>query len=61
MSLGNLIWDLSQEERISDLERQVKVLEEQMAMAAKWIVFLANLDKNFSCPEGNTDINKELL
>jgi len=40
MSALEFIWDASQEGRISDLEDQVKELQEQMAMAARWINYL---------------------
>jgi hypothetical protein len=40
MGVFNLFWDLTQEERLSELEDRVKELEEQMAMAAKWINYL---------------------
>ena len=53
MSLSELLWDITQEQRITDLEKEVEELKEQMAVCAKWIVFLSN--KNFSCPEGKHD------
>jgi hypothetical protein len=37
MSGIGLLWDITQEQRICDLEEQVKELQEQMAMAARWI------------------------
>ena len=40
MSALEFIWDASQEGRISELEDQVKELQEQMAMAARWINYL---------------------
>ena len=36
----SFFWDLTQEEHLSELEDRVKELEEQMAMAAKWINYL---------------------
>ena len=56
MSLSELLWDITQEQRIAELEKEVVELKEQMAVCAKWIVFLSS--KNFSCPEGKHDINK---
>lgn len=58
MSLSEILWDITQEQRITDLEKEVEELKEQMAVCAKWIVFLSN--KNFSCPEGIHDINKDV-
>lgn len=52
MSAWNFMWDAVQEERITtqeertaNLEKRVKELEDQMEMAAKWILFLATHGK----------------
>mgnify|MGYP000367256432 CR=1 FL=1 len=58
MSLSEILWDITQEQRITDLEKEVEELKEQMAVCAKWIVFLSN--KNFSCPRECTMINKDV-
>lgn len=40
MSAINLLWDISQESRISELEAQVKEQKEQIDMLCRWVEYL---------------------
>lgn len=41
MSGLNLLWDLDQEERISNLEKELREQKEHIEKLSKWIIFLA--------------------
>jgi len=50
MSFSELLWDISQEQRISDLEKQVKTLQEQMGVAFQWISHFKDMSEKISVP-----------
>lgn len=56
MSLSGFMWDISQEERIQELEDRVKELEEQMGMAAKWINYLREQQNERTNNRGDNDL-----
>jgi hypothetical protein len=55
MSFSDLIWDISQEQRITELEKQVKTLQEQIGVAFQWISHFKDMSEKISVP--NTEQN----
>jgi hypothetical protein len=55
MSFSDLIWDISQEQRIAELEKQVKTLQEQIGVAFQWISHFKDISEKISVP--NTEQN----